>query len=221
MVNTSIKKPRVSVVMPVYNVEIYIAAALDSLLRQTFENFEVIVVDDGSTDGTVGIVKLYQQKDHRIKLFCHAINSGPSGARNTAFEHMNGEFAALLDGDDIALPNRLAMQVAALEAGPQLGIVGSHVEVINEAGNYVGNVWKRPITADDTAIQLLFRNSISNALMIRSCAIPQGGYSIPLAEDYDLNVRIAKEWKVINLNMVLSLYRLKTVRWKTVSVGLC
>lgn len=106
----------VSIIMPAYNAEKYIADAIKSVLKQTYPHFELIIVDDASQDRTVEIVRSFN--DERIKLICHETNKGPGGARNTALEAARGRWITVLDADDWYLPNRLEVLVkAAREAG--------------------------------------------------------------------------------------------------------
>jgi glycosyltransferase involved in cell wall biosynthesis len=199
---------RISVIVPAHNVEKFIAATLDSLLRQTFPYFEVLVIDDGSTDGTARVVESYD--DQRIFLIQHGKNQGLAAARNTGFHLARGEFIALLDADDLALPIRLAEQVAALEADPALGMVGSHVCVLDEEGRSKGVIWRRPVTPEDASIRMLFRNSFSAVMALRKTAIPAGGYRhLPMAEDYDFNMRVARHSKVMNLDKALTQIRVR------------
>ncbi len=205
----SVTSPRVSVIVPVHNVERYIGAAIDSLLEQTYTDFEVVVVDDGSQDRTVEIVQNYE--DPRVRLVRHARNMGVAQARNTGLECSRGELIALLDGDDIALPDRLERQVSALDAAPEIGMVGCYSEGIDEAGILIGVVWKRPVSSDGTEIGLLFRNTLGGSpVMFRRSAIPENGYrQFPVAEDYDFNARLAKRWKVTNVPRALIRYRVR------------
>jgi len=124
------------VIVPAFNVALYIKDTIDSLLAQTYRNFEIVVVDDVSTDNTIEIVKEYQ--DPRIVVVRHEVNSGLAAARNTGILSSRGEYISLLDGDDIAEPTRLAEQLAFLESDPSLGMVGSHVSVINQDGSFRG-----------------------------------------------------------------------------------
>lgn len=114
--------PAVSIVMPAYNVEAFIADALDSVLAQTFTDFEVLVVDDGATDGSRGIAERYAAQDPRVRLFIHE-NRGLAAARNTALRNSSGHYIALLDSDDLWEPGFLAAQVAILDARPEIDIV--------------------------------------------------------------------------------------------------
>jgi glycosyltransferase involved in cell wall biosynthesis len=201
--------PRISVIVPTFNVAPYIKETIDSLLSQTYTNFEIVVVDDGSSDQTVDIVRSY--RDPRIVLIRHETNCGLAAARNTGLRNSRSEFISLLDGDDIAEPTRLAEQLATLELDPDLGMVGSHVAVINEDGQSRGEIWKRPISSDDAAIQLLFRNTFSAVYTVRRTLIPNDGFGhLPMAEDYDFNVRIARCTKVINLDKPLTQVRIRS-----------
>lgn len=200
--------PRISVIVPTFNVARYIKETIDSLLCQTFTNFEIVVVDDGSSDQTVEIIQSYH--DPRIILVRHESNFGPSPARNTGLRNCRGEFISLLDGDDIAEPTRLAEHLAALEADSDLGMVGSHVTVINEDGQLRGEIWKCPISPDDAAIRLLFRCTFSNVITLRKSVIPTDGFRLPMAEDYDFIVRIARRTKVMNLNKPLTRVRVRS-----------
>lgn len=104
-----------SVIMPAYNAAEYIGTALSSVLSQTCQDFEIVVVDDGSTDETADIVRRLEKSDHRVTLLSHSSSRGPSAARNTAIEHASGEWLALLDSDDAFYPGRLETLLAIAE----------------------------------------------------------------------------------------------------------
>ena len=116
-------KPLVSVVMPVYNREKYVGAAIESILAQTYTNFEFIIVDDGSTDHSVDIIQSYH--DPRIRLIQLPQNLGVSQARNTGNALARGNYIAVMDSDDISLPSRFEKQLAFLSRHPDIGICGS------------------------------------------------------------------------------------------------
>lgn len=116
-------KPLVSVVMPVYNREKYVGAAIESILSQTYTNFEFIIVDDGSTDHSVEVIQSY--RDPRIRLIQLPNNQGISAARNAGNELARGEFIAVMDSDDIALPQRLEKELAYLHKHPEIGLCGA------------------------------------------------------------------------------------------------
>ena len=124
--------PRVSVVMPVYNSQKYLAEAIDSILAQTFSDLELIIVDDGSADSTASIVRAYAQRDSRIRFMQLARNMGIADARNHGIAAASGEFATMMDGDDISLPQRLEKQVGFLRANPAIGVVGVCGRAVNE-----------------------------------------------------------------------------------------
>src|SRR5688500_3733490 len=124
----------VSVIMPVYNGERFLRDAVDSILRQTYRNFELIVVDDGSTDGTSQVLDRYQDQDRRVRVHRHERNGGIVAARNQGCRLAQGRFIAVMDADDISIPERLARQIAFLEANPDIVAVGGWVCTISENG---------------------------------------------------------------------------------------
>ena len=118
-------KPAISVIMPVYNGDGYLEAAVDSILAQTFSDFELIIVDDASTDGTAGIIRACAARDSRIRRLRLDENRGMADARNAALAVARGKYIAGMDADDIALPQRLAKQWAFMEANPHIGASGA------------------------------------------------------------------------------------------------
>ena len=110
--------------MPVYNGEKFIAEAIESILQQTFADFEFIIVDDGSTDGSAAIIQEYAERDPRISCLQFSENKGVAVARNTGIARASGELVTGMDSDDVSLPQRLEKQVAFLEAQPDIGAVG-------------------------------------------------------------------------------------------------
>ena len=209
-INKNKEKPLVSVIMAAYNADKYIAEAIESILSQTYQNWELIIADDASSDKTVEIINEYTKRDSRIKLICQDKNSGPAAARNEAIKKSLGKYIAILDSDDISLPARLEEQVKFLEGHPDFGIIGSWTSVIDETGTETGFAWENTLPAEKIPSMLLFKNYFTNsATMIRKSAIPVGGYRaefIP-SEDYDLWVRIIKKWSGYNLQKILTKYR--------------
>jgi glycosyltransferase involved in cell wall biosynthesis len=122
--------PQVSVVMPVFNRQQYVGAAIESILAQTITDFELIIVDDGSTDQSMAVIQGY--RDPRIRLIRFSQNKGGSKARNVGNREARGEFIAVMDSDDIALPGRLEMQLAFMKAHPDVGICGASVRWVDE-----------------------------------------------------------------------------------------
>jgi glycosyltransferase involved in cell wall biosynthesis len=125
-------EPAISVLMPVYNTERYVAEAVESILAQTFRNFEFLIIDDGSTDRSLSILKRYAERDPRIYLVSRP-NTGYVIALNEMLAMARGEFIARIDADDIALPERFEVQVAYLREHPEVVCLGSKVQFIDEA----------------------------------------------------------------------------------------
>lgn len=146
--------PKVSVVIPVYGVEKYIADTVQSVLIQTYQDFEILIIDDGSPDRSVEICK--QFNDPRIKILPQQ-NRGLAGARNTGIRVAKGEYFALLDGDDLWLPEKLEKHIQHLEKSPEVGISFSRAEFINESGDRLGTYLMPKLK--DISILDLFRGS--------------------------------------------------------------
>ena len=123
-------KVKITVAIPVYNDEKYLKESIDSILNQSFSNFELIIIDDGSTDHCPDIIKSYT--DSRIRVLTHPVNLGRSASRNDAIEHARGEYLIWMDADDIALPKLLAMQVEYLDKHPEIDISGVNLEYFHE-----------------------------------------------------------------------------------------
>lgn len=196
--------PKVSVVIPAYDREKYIVAAIDSILAQSFADFELVVVDDGSTDGTREVVRGYA--DPRIRLICHARNLGVAAARNEGVRQARGEYLAFLDSDDIAFPDRLARQVAFLDSHGDVAALGAWVDWMDDGGRPLERIKRKAISPEDIAAQRLFRAGIQNTASMARTEIMRRflhdeRYSI--GEDFHLWARIAAEHKLANLPRVL------------------
>lgn len=199
--------PKVSVLMPVYNGEKYIREAIESILSQSFLDFELIVVDDGSTDNTEIIINSY--KDKRIRYIANSTNLGLAGARNRAIEVSNGEYLAWLDSDDVSIKDRLKKQVKLLDDQKKIGLCGTWVRTI---GLNPERTWKYPNNPDYVRALMLFDNPVatSSILMRRSCleiGKPSFDPQFPPAEDYDLWERVSRRSGITNIPEVLTLYR--------------
>ena len=120
------EKPTVSIIIPTYNRAHLIDRSIQSVLNQTYQDFELIVVDDGSTDNTEDIIRQFQEKDKRIKYIKHDKNKGGSAARNTGIKNSRGEYIAFQDSDDEWFPEKLEKQIEIIECtDPKVGIVYS------------------------------------------------------------------------------------------------
>lgn len=130
--------PRVSVIMPAHNATAFIKPAIESILNQTFKDFELIVVNDGSTDQTAGVVRGLAKTDSRIKLISYKHNKGESVAANIGFVQARGRYIARMDADDLSHPQRLEKQVAFLNKHPRFVVVGSQSWIIDEQSKIIG-----------------------------------------------------------------------------------
>ena len=124
--------PLVSVIIPVYNTERYLAESIESILAQTFTDFELIIVDDGSSDRSPEIIREFERRDERIRVTRFAQNAGEWKARTAGLAAARGEYIAWQDSDDISLPERLERQARFLQANPEIGAVGVFAHVVTE-----------------------------------------------------------------------------------------
>ncbi len=205
--------PAVSIITPAWNVAEYIGAAMDSVRTQTFTDWEMVVVDDGSTDGTVAVVERYSAFDPRIRLIRRA-NGGAAAARNTAIRSAKGAFLALLDGDDLWRPEFLEAQIDVFERHPETGLVAGN-------GIYLGGPFDgrptRPVTPDLVVLPLreLIANERAAFIMTvfrRVVFDAIGGFneSQRTNEDYDFWLRAAVAGFIIRRNpRPLGLYRVR------------
>lgn len=203
-------KPIVSAIMPTYNRKEYLREAIESILNQTFKDFELIIVDDGSTDGSLELIKNFQKKDSRIILIQNDNPGGISRATNEGIKKSRGKYIAKMDSDDVSLPNRFKKQVNFLEKHPDIGACGSWVKTI---GENEGNTWQLPTDHDSIKCTMLFCGAIANPTnMIRRSVFFDLGYwydeTCFAAEDYEFWTRIVNKVKLANIPEVLLLYRL-------------
>jgi glycosyltransferase involved in cell wall biosynthesis len=203
--------PTVSVVMPVYNSAAFLAAAIESVLAQTYQDFEYLIVDDGSTDASSQMIADYAAKDARIGLIRHPHNQGIIAARNSGVAVARGEYIAVMDSDDVAMPERLERQLAYLAGHPDVGAVGAAVQMIDRNDALIG-VKRYPSTPGLVAWSMLFFNSVAHpTVVIRSSVLRQiGGYPIEClggTEDYGMLTAVSRLTSIANLPDVLMRYR--------------
>jgi glycosyltransferase involved in cell wall biosynthesis len=202
--------PLVSVIVPVFNAEAFIVEALTSISAQTYANLELIVVDDGSTDGTPALLESFLSREPRM-LRLHQDNQGGGAARNAAARKASGRYLALMDADDVAEPDRLAKQVAYLEDHPDIDVLGGAMTVISELGTSTGHK-DRPTYAAEVRRQLeeCIENPILDptVMMRRETFETVGGYrpQFRTTYDYDLWLRMLPR-RMCNLPDVLTRYR--------------
>jgi hypothetical protein len=200
-VSDTSRAPRVSVVMAVHDGERYVGAAVDSVLAQQFGDLELIVVDDGSTDRTAQIIR--QRSDPRVRLIANDRNLGLAPSLNVGLAEAQGEFVARLDADDVAMPHRLARQVAFMEANPQVALLGSwYVEMA--ADGTPGSQVKLPTQHWDLRWHLcLYSPFAHSAVLWRRALVAErvGQYDERLAYSMDLDLwrRIAERLDVANV----------------------
>ncbi|AOY78534.1 glycosyltransferase family 2 protein [Moorena producens JHB] len=215
----------VSIIIPVYGVEKYIASAVQSVINQTYQNFEMLIIDDESPDQSVNICR--QLSDTRIKII-HQNNRGLAGARNTGIRHAKGDYLAFLDGDDLWLPQKLERHIEHLEKFPDIGISFSRSALIDEAGNFIG-AYLMPKLSNITISDLFQESPIGNgsAAVVRREVFDTIKYQDNLygptedyyfdenfrrAEDLEcwLRIGIQTDWKIEGIPEALTLYRINT-----------
>lgn len=203
--------PKVSVLMTNYNGSRYIGSAIESILYQTFTDFECIIVDDNSTDDSWNIIQKYKEKDKRIRCFQNEKNLWISHTRNRLIDLAKGDYYAWLDSDDMAREDRLELQVDFLNKNPEYGIIGSWMTIIDGEGkeNWIK---KLPVTDDKIRKQWYFRNSLNHpTLMMRKEIVAKTGYydyKMDGAEDYDYWIRAGTHCLLGNIPLELVKYRI-------------
>ena len=202
--------PRVTVVMAVYNAERFLEEAVSSILSQSWHDFELIVVDDASTDGSFAVVDRFD--DPRIRVIRHQVNQGASLSRNDALSAARGEYIAIMDADDICAPNRLKQQIDFLDAHPQAGLVGCAVYDNIDATGAV--LYTSFLPEHNEAIQRALMERwcfLHSSIMFRRSLCGSAGVyrtAFEPAEDHDFVLRLAERAEVHNLDEPLVTYRL-------------
>ncbi|MCL6583030.1 MAG: glycosyltransferase [bacterium] len=213
--------PRVSVVMASYNHEKYVAEAIQSALDQTYQDIEIIITDDGSTDGTVSQIKKF--RDPRISLFCFEKNQGACVAIRTSLEKARGEYIALLNSDDVFYPDKLEKQVSFLNDHSDIAAVFSHAQIIDEQGNdfvdvnhFYYSIFQQ---ANRTRFEWLnhffyHRNCLCHpsVLIRRKCYETIGYYDERYAQlpDFDFWIRLCMHYEIHVLQEKLIKFRIRT-----------
>jgi glycosyltransferase involved in cell wall biosynthesis len=216
---------KISVIIPVYGVEKYIASTVQSVLDQTYKNFEILIIDDASRDKSIEICQNFT--DPRIKII-HQANRGLAGARNTGIRHAQGEYLAFLDGDDLWLPQKLEKQIERLENSPTIGLSFCRSAFIDEQGKPLGT-YQMPKLKGITTPYLLCRNPVGNgsAPVIRKEVFEAIKFSDNLygtvedfyfdehfrqSEDIECWIRISiqTDWQIEGITEALTLYRVNS-----------
>jgi hypothetical protein len=199
-----------SVIMSVFNGQAFLSEAIESILGQTFREFEFVIIDDGSTDKTSEIISAYASRDARMRIFCHK-NKGRAESLNIGISLAKANYIARMDADDVAPPQRLQNQVDFMERHPGVGLLGGAVELINTRGQVFKTV--RPPSQDSEIRSAMFsRNPIfhSSVLMRKEVVLAAGGYRKALldADDYDLFLRIGERSRFAALAKPVLQYRI-------------
>ncbi len=211
--------PVVSVLLPAYNVESHIEEAIQSIQGQTIRDIEIVVVDDGSTDGTLARVQRLAAADSRIRLLMMERNSGIVKALNYGLTACRAPYIARMDGDDLALPERLEKQLAFLQGNPEIALVGSATSAMDAYGRSCGSS-RVPATEKAILRSLRFAPSCTHTWMARRTLyeLLDGYRDLPGAEDYDFLLRaVTSGFKLANLPE--SLMKIRIRGGNTVSVA--
>lgn len=206
--------PRVSVIIPAYNAAGYLPAAINSVIAQTYQDWEIIVVDDGSSDDTRSVMAAYKDRlKDRINCI-HQLNAGPSAARNSGIRNAQGEFIALLDADDLWLPSRLERSVKELDRDAGVGLVHARVARVNQQGFVIDEPYANHKYLSGRISQHIYTRRahiLCCTVTFRKSAIDATNAfdeTLPAAEDRDLWFRIAQKNKVAYIDEMLAQYRL-------------
>lgn len=196
---------RVSIILPVYNGEKFIAFAIESVLAQSYRNWELLVMDDGSTDRTANVVKRYAEKDNRIKYHKNEQNLGIQKTLNRGLKAAQGAYIARIDDDDTWCDvDKLSKQVKFLDDNPEYVLVGTGVIVVDERGNELSR-YLTPCKDEDIRKKILSGNCFvhSSVMFRRAAVLKVGGYSeeeeVKHSEDYDLWLKLGEIGKFANL----------------------
>lgn len=204
--------PIVSIIIPAYNQGEYLKQAIESSLAQTFCDFEVIVVDDGSTDSTPEVVKGFT--DSRIH-YLRQENKGLSGARNTGIRNSRGQYLTFLDSDDLFLPDKLALLIAAFQQHPEMGMIAGQALLIDEHGKLIDTTFNSTMQGDSAELILGNPFHVGSIMVLKSWQEKIGFFDENLRsyEDWDMWLRLVKAGcKIMTIDQPVSLYRFHTAQ---------
>ncbi len=204
-------EPLVSIMMTTYNRAELISEAIESVLLQTYQNWEMIILDDASTDNTRDVIERWLDKDARIIYLPSSINLGISKNRNRGFLTSQGKYIAVLDSDDFWIdPKKLTRQVDFLEKNPEYVVVGTNVAVVYDTTNTPTAEFIYTTNDGEIRSRLLWRNQFTHSsVLIRRQILDDKPYdeSLPIWEDYDLILRLGQKGKLANLPYKMTAYR--------------
>lgn len=203
------EKKLISLIMPLYNAENYVEEAIQSILDQTYSNFEMVLIDDCSTDNTMEKVTSF--KDSRIKIIYNNKNMGIAYSRNIGLEFSSGEYIALLDDDDIALPDRFEKQVMLLTENPDIDIVGGGAIWINDKGASISDMLPVLNNPKRLRAEILFHNIYWNCEVMFRRKIVEAGYRYEDGylgmEDYKFWIDLSGIYKMSNVESLVLKHR--------------
>jgi len=207
-------QPLVSIIMPAYNAEKYIAEAIESIIAQTYTNWELLIADDGSTDNTKDIIEAYCGKDKRIKAYHNQTNQKLLKTRNKLIAKAKGDYITFQDADDYSHTERLEKQVKCFLNDHNLGLVGTFVQIVDDKGSKI-RVHKKPVEHDDILKRLQVYNAFGGATMMigKNALNAVGGKFRPFfdglsCQEYDLAFLISEKYKTKNIPEPLYYYRM-------------
>ncbi len=200
--------PKISVIIPVFNAEKYIKEAIESVLNQTEKDFEVIIVNDGSTDNSLNILNELSNKDNRIRIISRE-NRGVIESLNEAIRNSKGEYITRMDADDICFKDRLEKQMKYLEEN-NLDLCGSNAVIINSKGEETGKIIRPEKSSDIKKFTVLHNPFVHPSVMFKRSIIDEVGLykDFKHAEDYELWTRIVFKYKTGNIQEPLLYYRI-------------
>lgn len=200
--------PTVSVLLPVYNAERFVAQSIQSILQQSFTDFELIILNDGSTDGSLKVIE--QFNDERIRIVSHE-NMGLGATLNKGMEISKGKYIARQDADDISLPKRFEKQLDFLRKNPDVAVVGAHAQIIDEDGVLQARFQRHSCDSDSIKADLIFNNPFvhSSVLLNKEKVFSVAHYSSERGalEDFRLWSEVSRKFPLANLNEILVHYR--------------
>ncbi len=204
----NMQKPKVSVLMPTYNIAEFLGKAIESILSQSFIDFEFIIVDDGSTDDSTRVLGEYAEKDPRIRIIRNEQNKGIVYSLNRGLKECRGEYVARMDADDIALRDRLEKQVVVMEADPQTVVLGAALSYMDKNGKELGVVRRCSLNKS-----LIAQNPLLHPTVVfRRAVLEQHGLcyleKYRYAEDYFLWLQLSRLGKIDALDDIVLKYRL-------------
>jgi glycosyltransferase involved in cell wall biosynthesis len=204
-----VKKPNISVVMPAYNAEDFIAEAIDSILGQTCQDFELIIIDDASTDKTSVIIEQYTKKDNRLRVYRNKSNKGIGANRSYGVKLAKGRYICWQDADDISIPERLQLQKDYLDNHPSVGVVGGFIEFFDEKSTGPVRTYAE---TDSSLRKSIFRyNPVAQpaSMFRRECFDKVGLYdeSYKVSEDLEMLFRVGVYYEFANVQQVVLKYR--------------